>query len=115
MRLNLRSTPAQKAGELIVAGCAVVFTSNPTLSAIYALDQTTLDEMRAVANDSANALGLPLGADYFSYPDISGTPRMFTAEEIQALYTTLRDYFTLLSYYSAGQIGVLPPQPITIP
>ncbi len=115
MRLDLRSTRAEAADALIAAGCAIVFTSNPELSTTYALDQTTLDEINSVANDSANGLGLPLGADYFSYPDQSGTPRMFTADEVQALYTTLRDYFTLLSYYRAGQISALPPQPITIP
>lgn len=115
MRLDLRSTPSEKADTLVTAGFAVVFTSNPALSSTYALDQTTLDEIKAVANDSANGLGLPLGADFFSYPDQSGAPRMFTADEIQALYVAMRDYFTLLSYFGAGQISVLPPQPITIP
>ena len=115
MRLDLRSTATQQADIQVIAGCAVVFASNPALSTTYALDQTTLDEIKAVANDSANGLGLPLGADYFSYPDKGGAPRMFDATEIQALYVALRDYFTLLSYYQAGQISVLPEQPITIP
>jgi hypothetical protein len=115
LQLDLRMTVAQQADYLIAQGCAVVFTSNSALTSTYALDQTTLDEIKSVANDSASALGLPLMADHFSYPDKSGTPRMFTATEIQALYMALRDYFTLLSYYRVGQVGTLPSQPITIP
>ncbi len=115
MRVDLRSTVTEQTDTLVGAGCAVVFASNPALSTTYALDKTTLDEIKAVANDSANGLGLPLGADFFSYPDNAGTPRMFNATEIQALYIALRDYYTLLSYYQAGQISTLPEQPITIP
>lgn len=119
MRFDLRASPPQRMGMLIEAGIAVVFTSAPELSATYALDSTTLEQIRAVASDAAGGLGLPFGAATFNYPDKSSTPeapsiKAFTAEQIQALYKTMRDYMAGLQYYATGQVPDPPPQPVTI-
>lgn len=115
MRLDLRGSPATLAQAALDAGCNVTFEMFPELSTVYSLDDVTLAEIGKVASDSTNPLGLPFNADFFSYPDKYGTPKMFDAEQIQALYRALRDYTALIRFFGAGQIGSLPTQPVVIP
>jgi hypothetical protein len=119
MRLNVAATPQQRAAILTAAGCAVVFTNAPDLSATYALDDTTLAQIGSVARDAAAGLGLPFFERTdpnarFNYPDITRTPHVFTSEQVQSLYIALRDYTAGLAYYATGQIPEPPAQPVTI-
>jgi hypothetical protein len=114
MRFDLRATSAQRAAMLTDAGCEIVFAGLSAISATYALDPVTLDQIRAVASDASNGLGLPLDAETFTYPDKSGTPRTFTSDQLQALYKALRDYITRLTYYAVGRLPDPPTLPVTI-
>lgn len=110
--------PAPTAAELAIAalgtGLQIVSTGTPTLNATYALDSTTLDQVGALARDCAAGLGFPLGAQTFSYPDLSGNPHTFTPAAIQDLYKALRDYVFNLTVVISGQSNTLPPASTTI-
>lgn len=109
---------AQLAARLF-AGLAVISTSTSALSATYALDATTLDQIGSVARDAAAGLGLPGGLSTFTYPDLSSAPHDFTATAIQSLYKAMRDYvFALNSVTAQLQLGIpagWPPAMATIP
>jgi hypothetical protein len=100
------------------AGIAITSTGTPALNATYALDQTTLDQIGAVARDVAGGLGLPGGGASFSYPDIAGVPRSFTAANVQALYRAMRDLVfaldTQAAIANAGGVPAWPAQTATI-
>ncbi len=89
--------PATTLAQKIAAGLAVTSTGTPAISATYALDQTTLDQIQALAVDCAAGLGFPGGASSFAYPDLPGTPRTLTSANMIALYKALRDYTAQLN------------------
>jgi len=99
---------------LLTSGCAIVSTGTPSISATYALDPNTMDQIGALARDCASGLGFPLEASTFAYPDINSTPRMFTSAAIQDIYKALRDYIFEIELYSTGQAQSPPSQPVTI-
>lgn len=97
-------TTAQAATQLatrIGNGIAITSTAAPALSATYALDATTLDQIGSVARDSAAGLGLPGGAPSFTYPDATGAPRVFSEAQIIALYKAQRDLLFILNSQAA--------------
>ncbi len=112
-------TLAQILAAKLASGIAITSTGTPAISATYALDQTTLDQIGAVARDSAAGLGLPGGAATFTYPDINGVPRTFTGAQIQALYKAMRDcvfaLYTTAATLAAGGTAVWLAQSATIP
>jgi hypothetical protein len=94
-------TTAETLAAKLAAGLAVTSTGTPSLSATYALDTTTLDQIRALATDAKAGLGFPGGETAFAYPDASGTPRTFDATSIVNLYKALRDYVFALKTTAA--------------
>lgn len=87
--------------QKLAAGLAVTSTATPPLSATYALDPTTLDQVGSVARDAAAGLGLPGSASTFTYPDITGAPHVFASTDIQNLYKAMRDYVFALNETAA--------------
>ncbi len=83
---------ARRLPEIMGAGLAVTFTSATALSATYALDDLSQQQLFAIAAQSAAGLGFPGGGSTFFYPDASGTPREFTEAQFVALFKAVRDY-----------------------
>jgi hypothetical protein len=104
--------PASQAA--IDAGMMVQFASNSSLSTIWALDDTTLTQIKGVANDSASGLGLPGGFPVFAYPDRAGVQRVMTGAEVEALYRAMRDYVAAIRMFDVGRAASLPGQPVYI-
>jgi len=94
------------------AGMMTLCESNPSLSTIWALDETTTSQIGDVAKDAAAGLGLPLGMSVFAYPDRGGTARIMTSAEVQTLYRTMRDYVMGIVLYDTGRAPGLPGQPV---
>ena len=93
-RLLAFLAPASASATLsqkIAAGITITSTATPTLNATFGLDAVTMDQIGSVARDSASGLGLPGGGTTFTYPDIKGTPHIFTAAQIIAVYRAMRD------------------------
>lgn len=113
------AAPDVLAGK-IAAGITITSTSNPTnLSAVYALDSDTLNQIGSVARDVASGLGMPGGGTTFSYPDIHGSNHTFTASEIINLYKAQRDlllnYNTQEAIQAAGGSASYASASVTIP
>lgn len=99
--LARENPPSVLLAQKLAAGLAVTSTGTPALSATYALDQVTLDQIRALASDAAVGFGFPGGVSTFDYPDATGTPRTFTPIAIANLYKALRNYVALLNTTAA--------------
>jgi hypothetical protein len=114
--LNPPPTPGQLFASKLQDGLAVTSTGTPAISATYALDQTTLSEIQAVANDFAIGFGLP--ADWVGYPDINGVPKPINGPATVAIYKAMRDLVarmrTTQATLEAGQPAVWPSQAVTI-
>lgn len=112
-------TPIEEMTSKLAAGLAVTSTGTPAISATYALDPVTLDQIRALAGDAKMGLGFPGGASTFDYPDATGTPRTFNATSIVNLYKALRDYVAALNTTAAilmqGGQAAWPAATTTIP
>jgi hypothetical protein len=116
-------TPAEQAQSLlaqkIAAGIAVTSTGSPGLSATFALDPTTMDQIGSVARDSASGLGLPGGGSTFMYPDLTATRHSLTGPQIIGLYKAQRDLLLALNTQAAimaqGGSPVWPAQSAEIP
>lgn len=98
--LARQAVPGTLAAKL-ASGLAVASSGTPAISATYALDQTTLDQIGSVARDAASGLGLPGGLTTFVYPDINSTPRTLTSANVQALYRAMRDIVSALNTQAA--------------
>jgi hypothetical protein len=100
-------------------GIVITCTGNAALSATYAIDPTTMNEVGSVARDAASGLGLPGGGSTFTYPDATGTPRTFTSTQLIALYKAQRDLLFILNTQAAvmrnGGAPAWPVQTATIP
>jgi hypothetical protein len=90
--IAFRGPPSVALAQKLAAGIAVVSTGTPALNSTYALDQITLDQIRALATDAKAGLGFPGGESTFAYPDKDGVPRTFDATSMVDLYKALRDY-----------------------
>jgi hypothetical protein len=103
----------------IAAGIAITSTGTPAISATYALDQVTLDQIGAVARDAGAGLGLPGGLPTFTYPDIEGEPQTLSQANVIALYKAMRDLLfalnTTAATLAAGGDADWPVQSVTIP
>jgi hypothetical protein len=108
-------TPEQQYAAALAAGLQVTSTSTLSISATYALDQTTLNEIRALAVDCGAGLGFPGGASEFAYPDKNGNPVLFTEAQIKDVYRALRDRVLALSLALAGQGEWPASASVTIP
>lgn len=97
------------------AGMMTLCEHNPMLSAIWALDMITTNQIGSVAKDAAAGMGLPMSQPYFAYPDRNGTMRLMNAEEVQQLYRAMRDYIAGIMMYDTGRQENLPGQPVYIP
>jgi hypothetical protein len=115
MRLDLRADPQAKADAVLAAGCSVVFVSSPSLSGTYALDDGLDLVLGPAARDVAGNLGLPRGRETLAYADLAGVIHEFTADQVCALYSALRDYAADVRDFGAGRTPTLPAQPVTIP
>lgn len=82
----------QRIPKYLLSGVTVVFTQNPNLTSLYALDPDTMDQVHTLASDTANGFGFPGGSISFQYPDFNSNLLSFSALEIQQLYIALRDY-----------------------
>ena len=98
----------------MTAGVMTICETNPSLSTIWALDKVTTDQIGALAKDVASGLGLPMGAEFFQYPDRAGVMRTMTSDEVQKLYRAMRDYVLGIVYYDTGRAPSLPGQPVLI-
>lgn len=106
-----QAVPATLAMKL-AAGISITSTGSPSISATYALDQTTLDQIGSVARDAAAGLGLPGGAGSFTYPDINSVPRALSSANVQALYKAMRDLvFALNTQAAIAAAGGTPSWP----
>ena len=117
---SLADQAAAALPEKIAVGITVTCTSGtPFATATYALDQTTMDQLGAVARDDAAGLGLPAGASTFTYPDLAGTPHALSGAQVQALYKAQRDCLyalnTQAAVMKAGGSPSWPAQTATIP
>ena len=84
------------------AGLTIESTATPALNATYALDTTTLDQIKGLKDDVKQSLGLPFTPFY--YPDINGTNRgPFAENDVVNLYVAMRNYATALDQAAAGQ------------
>lgn len=109
--LARQAVPATFAAKL-ANGLAVTSTGTSAISATYALDPTTLDQIGSVARDAASGLGLPGALTTFIYPDINSTPRTLTSANVQALYKAMRDIVSALNTQAAiAQAGGTPSWP----
>jgi len=107
-------TPQQQYDTAIAAGLQITSTGSPSISATYALDKVTLDQIRALAVDCGAGLGFPGGGSTFAYPDATGAPKVFTEAQIKAVYSAVRDHLYQLGLALAGQ-GSWPTDSVTIP
>lgn len=98
----------------MTAGVMTICETNPSLSTVWALDKVTTDQIGALAKDVASGLGLPMGAEFFQYPDRAGVMRTMTADEVQKLYRAMRDYVLGIVYYDTGRTLSLPGQPVLL-
>lgn len=112
------NAPATLAGK-IASGIAVTSTGTAALSATYALDSMTLDQIGSVARDAAAGLGLPGGLSTFTYPDINGSPHTFASADVQNIYKAMRNLLfalnTQAAVMAAGGSPSWPVQTATIP
>lgn len=103
----------------IAAGLSVTCTGDASVSSTYALDAQTMDQIGSVARDAASGLGLPTGAPTFTYPDLGGIPRTFTADRLISLYKAQRDVLfrvnTAAAILANGGAPSWPDQTATIP
>ena len=103
----------------IGAGIAITSTGTPALNATYGLDDTTLSQIQALANDCAVGFGFPNGQSTFQYPDQSGTPRTFNNTNMVNLYKAMRSTVfnmqTTLAARLQGNDTAWPSQSSTIP
>jgi hypothetical protein len=118
--LSLEQQAANDLATKVAAGITVTSTDHPsTLDCVMALDSVTMTQIGSVARDASTDLGLPGGLDSFTYPDINGQPRSFTAPEIISLYKAQRDLLWNLNMQAAtmahGGSPMWPPQTCTIP
>lgn len=82
----------------VALGIAV--TGYAGLTATYALDQLTLDQIGSVARDAASGLGFPNNLSTFTYPDQGGSPHAFTEAQVISLYKAMRDLMLNLNTQS---------------
>lgn len=114
-------SPAQEAAvevqHRIGAGLTLSCTGDPALSATYALDRTTMDQIGSVARDVAAGLGFPDG-ETFEYPDAAGLPHVFTPERLIGLYKAQRQVLSRINTQAAvlanGGVPSWPDQTATI-
>jgi hypothetical protein len=108
----------QVLAQKIASGIAITSTGTPTISATYALDDLTMNQIGPVARDFAAGFGLPGGASTFTYPDATGRPRTFTGPQMVALYKAMRDLLFMLNTQAAmmahGATPSWPTQTATI-
>lgn len=109
----------QVVSNVLLGGLQIISTSTPAINSTYGLDDTTLNQISALARDAAiPALGFPGGASTFDYPDIHGAPHTFNADNMIDLYKALRDYTSSFRTAIAARIMgfniPLPTQPVTI-
>jgi hypothetical protein len=111
-------TSDQVLASKIALGIAITSTGAPSISATYALDATTLDQIGSVARDFSSGLGLPGDIMTFTYPDATGQPRTFTGDQLAALYRKQRNLLAVLNTQAAimahGGTPVWPTQTATI-
>lgn len=102
----------------ITAGISITSAGSPTLDATYSLDAAAIGLTGRVARDAASGLGLPGGGETFVWPDMSGTPREFSAAQVIELYKAMRDLLLVLDTQAAVMAGggdpVWPAQTATI-
>jgi hypothetical protein len=114
----LTNPPTAQFATKIAAGLAITFTGKPSISATYALDPLSQDQLWNIALGLGAGLGFPQGASSFAYPDASGTPRTFSAAEFKSLAQAVRDYvFQLratLALLEAEQVASWPSPAVTI-
>lgn len=102
----------------LTTGLQIIFNSNNTLNATYALDETTMTQVGSIARDVASGLGFPLGIATFVYPDIIGVPHTFIEPEFLSLYKALRNYIASVNNAvvstAFGNFALLPVNMTTI-
>ena len=103
----------------IANGIAVTSTGTPALDATYGLDDTTLTQIQALANDCAVGFGFPNGQSTFDYPDQTGTPHTFDNTTMVNLYKAMRQTVYAMQVTLAarmqGNDSPWPSQAVTIP
>lgn len=111
-------TPGQVLAAKIGIGIAITSTGSASVSATYALDAVTLDQVGSVARDAAAGLGLPGGGSSFAYPDITGAMKTLSAANVQGIYKAMRDLLFALNVQAAilgaGGTPTWPAQTATI-
>jgi len=109
----------QRVPAYLLSGVTVTFTQTPSLTSLYALDPTSMDQVGTLARDTACNFGFPGGSLSFQYPDFNSNMLSFNAAQIQQLYIALRDYtnavyqaVTALVFELPG--AVMPPTTVVI-
>lgn len=98
----------QRVPNYLLAGVTVTFTQNSSLTARYALDPLSMDQVGTLARDTASGFGFPGGSISFQYPDFNSNMLSFSALEIQQLYIALRDYTNSIYQAVAALVFELP-------
>lgn len=104
----------QSAQVALQTGLTVTSTGSPALNAKYSVDPLSQADIVAIETSLNAGKGFPGGAAVFSYPDASGTLRVFTQENFTDFAAAVRDYVYALKSVMGGQSSALPSASITI-
>ena len=118
-QVTIQQSAQSDYGVNIAAGIAITSTGTPALDATYGLDDTTLTQIQALANDCAVGFGFPNGQSTFDYPDQTGTPHTFDSTTMVNMYKAMRQTVYAMQVTLAarmqGNDSPWPSQAVTIP
>lgn len=83
--------------ERIASGLAVTSEGTPSLNGTYSISESRQQTISAIYAGIKGGDGLPGGGATFAYPDISGVPHLFMAEQFAAFAKATRDYLYALA------------------
>lgn len=115
--------PAPSADDIYAGktgdGLTITSQAAPTLTATYAIDFPTQQNIIGIVASIAAGAGLPMGAATIPWPDTRGLPHNFTAEQFKAFAAAVRDYvFGLRQTWGALKAGLTidwPSPSVSIP
>lgn len=111
-------TPQARAGAAIASGIVLTSTGIPALNATYAVDPATQSQINSIISFIMLNSAFPAGVTALPWPDTSGTIHTFpNVASFQAFATAVANYVATIAIYanSAGKIGSIPSNAITIP
>lgn len=111
-------TPTDILNTKISAGIQIVSTGTPSLNGTYPLGDGSEAQLTGILVGIAAGLGLPFGASTVPWADINGVPHNFTADQMKAFGSAVRDYRYGLqvtwNLLNNGQSATWPSLPVTI-